>query len=171
MRLRSTVSKAIYLLVLVVVSHKQSGSKIMSSHTSLNDGIGQAQPTSNQGEYKLLKAGKGFTKDKITFSFSSYETLDGTVISTRTEFFNSTADMEAQFSTKESSFNEVIERSDIKNIGGEITGKRIVGKHYADEKGIEKYAVIRSSRYKVFYIESVSLNHILDFEKKFYKSQ
>jgi len=39
-----------------------------------------------------------------------------------------------------------------------------------DEKGRDKYSIVWNHDNEISYIESTSLNHVLDFEKKFYKS-
>jgi hypothetical protein len=109
--------------------------------------------------------GKGETKDGVLASFTTYESSDGTRIFTRTEFFTSVVRMKTQFRAKAGRFTEILERTDVKDRQGNITGARIVGKHPSDEAQTVEYAIMWSRGNEIRYIESVSLDLILDFEK------
>ena len=132
--------------------------------------FGQDQLPSRR-EYRSIEAARGVTKDGIQASFQTYESSDGIRVFIRIEHFRSTDDMETQFETQTRSFAEIIERSGIKDVKGNTKEERIVGKHFPDEQGIVTYSIMWNEHIKIRYIESTSLDHILDFEKQFYKAQ
>jgi hypothetical protein len=79
--------------------------------------------------------------------------------------------MKTHFETQRKSFAEIIERNDMKDVKGNPKEERIVGKHSPNEEGIETYSIMWNEHIRIKYIESTSLDHVLDFEKQFYKSQ
>ena len=144
------------------------GNSLFSAHLAPTH---HEQAEKKEIEYKFLEAARGITKEGIQASFQTYQSSDGETISIRTEFFRSVADMESQFVTTLKGLAEIITSSGITDDNDNVIGRRISGKAFPDELGQERYCVIWTHSNEISYIESKSLNHALDFEKKFYTSK
>lgn len=81
--------------------------------------------------------------------------------------------MKSEYETKVKSFAEIIENGDEKYGNSELNGKRVVGKYDFNKDGKELYStvIMRSSRREISFIESSSLDHIIDFENNRYRPQ
>ena len=167
---RSTILNMICLLIFLDMNPAQSATELLNSFSPCNSCIGQDQSPSRR-EYRSREAARGVTKDGIEASFQTYESSDGIRVFIRTEFFRSTDDMKTHFETQTKSFAEIIEKGDIKAVKGNPKKERIVGKHFPNEEGIEMYSIMWHEHGRIKYVESTSLDHALDFEKQFYKSQ
>jgi len=135
--------------------------------------LGQEQSAGLHNQYKEVKAGRGITKDGVQASFQTYVSDNGVTVFTRVEFFRSRSDMTTQVEAKIQKLSLIIDRDNTeqsKETGGisrETKGERIVGKRVPDEQGRELYCILVTNDNRISYIESASLDTILDFEKVF----
>jgi hypothetical protein len=138
-----------------VMASSFAGNKQRSEDPSLGRG----------GEYKIVTSGRGETRDRILCSFSSYEASDGIKLFVRIEVLPSVDAMKIQFESKARSLARIIERRYLKVGQAGAKGERIVGKHSFEEPEIIRYVIMWSHGNEISYIESASLDHILEFEK------
>jgi hypothetical protein len=130
--------------------------------------MGQDQSQGHRA-YTYIESARGVTQEGIEASFVTYESSDGITLFVRTEHFVSTAEAATQFEMKTNSLSEILERRNLQDVKGDSRGERVVGRH-RNKDGQEIYSVIWSHGTRISYLESVSLDHVLDFEKRSYKS-
>lgn len=116
--------------------------------------------------FKSMGAGSGKTEDGSEFSFAWMKSADGVVVSTRTERRKSAARAGAVLK-KTLRGAEIIERSPKVNNRGRQIGQRVTAR-LSQEPNKIRYVMVWTEGPDFHYLESVSLPHLLAFEKRYY---
>ena len=165
---RSTVRNLICLLVFLGMNPAPSATQL-NRFTTSNDQ--DQSPTRQEYRYQEQEQALGITREGIRACFVTYESSDGISVFTRSEYFRSADDTETHFKTQTKSFAQIIARSEMKDVKDCVKGERILGRHSPNKEGTEMYSIMRNDSRTIRYIESTSLDHVLDFEKQVYKFQ
>ena len=139
--------------------------EVMKSET-----IGLQQAPNNQDVTFLEKmGGKGMTRDGALFSFELYKSSDGVEVSVTRENRKSPTNASKALQRRLKKVIKIIERESKLNEDGQRTGERVVAMFALTGSDKEQAAVLWTDGSQFYYIESASLRHALEFEKKFYR--
>jgi hypothetical protein len=132
--------------------------------------INQQASVEKDKEFKSILSGRGKTKAGDPYSFHIYKSTDGVGISTRSEKRGSRILANREFQKKINKADKIIERGLKLDKNGKQVGERAVLTF--TDKGPDKVIarVIWTDGAYFHSIESSSLPHILEFEKKYYAS-
>lgn len=118
--------------------------------------------------FKNLLSGSGKTKDGSSFSFSVSEASDGIKVSARTEKRRSVSRAKAVLK-RTLRGTEIRERGPKLNDGGKKVGERVLARLTSNGRDKIRYVVLWTEGSDFHYLESVSLPHILAFEREYYR--
>lgn len=128
--------------------------------------ITHQQPSAEQGQvFQDVVSGKAETVDGTPFSFHSYKSSDGVPVSTRFERRDSPARAKKELLRNIKAAVEVLEREPKLDESGRQIGERAV--LTAKQEGSAKLqtTVIWNDGSQLYFVESPSLQHALEFEK------
>lgn len=127
--------------------------------------INQQASVEKDKEFKNILSGRGKTKDGATHSFHIYKSPDGVAISTRLERRGSSTRAEKELLRNIEAAVEVLEREPKLDEGGRQVGTRAV--LTTKQRGSTKLqaTVLWTDGSQLYFIESPSLQHALEFEK------
>lgn len=127
--------------------------------------IHQQSPAEMKGEFQSVLSGSAETEDGIPFSFNSYKSSDGTMVSTRFQRCNSSACAKKELIKSIRTATKVIERTPKLGKDSKQVGERAVFTSKQEGSDYLQTTVIWTNGSQVYFIESRSLQHALEFEK------
>ena len=115
--------------------------------------------------FKSLGAGSGKTEDGCEYEFASLKSSDGVVISARTEKRRSAARAKAVL-RRTLRGAEIVERSTKMKRGRQV-GQRVIARISFQNQRQTRYVVLWTDGSDFHYLESLSLRHLLLYEKMY----
>ena len=159
-----TGATSVTAATLWIIGHR-SPPEVMKS-----EGISLKQTPENQAITFADKLGaKGTTKDGAPFSTHVYESSDGVVVSMMRENRDSPPKADKALQRKLKKAIRIIERGSKLDEEGRRVGERVVAMFALDNSQKEQASVLWTNGQQLYYIESLSLKHALEFEKQFYR--
>ncbi len=125
--------------------------------------INSDKPQKNELGFEQEYVACGFDKSGGEFSRASYKSSDGIKLETTWHRVSSAAKARQELENSLKSTAQEIERIAERNEQGQITSERVV------IKSADKFCLLKVDGREFFRIESVSLKHILTFEKQIRK--
>ena len=159
--------KAKLIAVLFVASNGCSLSKSSPYDTPKQQVIKVSQQASiEQVEaFRGIVSGSATTANGTSFSFHTYKSSDGVPISTRFERHISSTSAKKEFLRNISTALEVLGRGNKMDEDGRETGERAVITSKPQGSTNLQIIVLWTAGSQLYYIESPSLQHALEFEK------
>ncbi|MFN2533006.1 MAG: hypothetical protein ABR555_17105 [Pyrinomonadaceae bacterium] len=127
------------------------------------------EPAIQPLEFKDFQGGRGKTADGIPFSYHLYKSSDGVGVTTTVENHRSPASAQKALQRKIRTAIKMIERGPKLKNKAERIGERAVLTFALPDFHKEQAAVLWTNGQRLYYIESLSLKHALEFEKQFYR--
>lgn len=116
-------------------------------------------------EFKNILSGRGKTKDGAAYSFHIYKSTDDVAISTRLERRGSPRRAEKELLRNIETAVEVLKRDPKLDEGGRQVGTRAVLTTKKEGSTKPQATVLWTDGSQLYFIESPSLQHALEFEK------
>lgn len=138
-------------------THDVSQSQPASAYQQSSDRLGR--------KYEDGVSGRAETTDGIVFSFHSYKSSDGVPISTRVERHGSHARAKRELLEHIRAAIKVLDREPKLDDNGKYVGDRAVLSSKQKESGKLQTTVLWTDDSQLYFIESPSLQHALEFEK------
>lgn len=139
-------------------------------HAMKSEDVNLKQAPDNQEITFADKLGaKGTTKDGAPFSTHVYESSDGVVVSIMRENRDSPTKADRALQKRLKRAIRIIERGSTLDEKGQRVGERVVAMFALDNSQKEQASVLWTNGQQLYYIESLSLKHALEFERQFYK--
>lgn len=120
-------------------------------------------------EFESIQGERGKTEDGIPFSYHLYKSSDGVGVATTVENRESPIRASKALQRKIKKAVKIIERGPKLNEKGQQIGERVVVIFVPNDSYKEQASVLWTDGTQFYYIESSSLRHVLEFEKKFYQ--
>lgn len=119
--------------------------------------------------FNEVSSKKGATKDGAPFAAQLYQSSDGTELIVTRENRDSASRANKELQKKLKAAITIIERGPKLNEKEQRVGERVVVTFAPDRSQEEKALVLWTNGNQLYYIESLSLKHALEFEKQFYR--
>ncbi len=129
----------------------------------------QQTPSNQDLTFTDKMGGKGMTRDGAPFSSHVYESSDGVELSVTRENRDSSPKADKALQRKLKKAIRIIERGSKLDEKGQRVGERVVAMLALDDSQKEQASVLWTNGQQLYYIESLSLKHALEFEKQFYR--
>ncbi len=157
-----------FIVSLFVVMNGCNATKISSTQDNLQPQIVKIQQQTIDEQKKVFQSvlsGSAETEDGTPFSFNSYKSSDGTAISTRFERRKSPAHAKKELNRNIEAAIEVMKREPKFDKDGRNIGERALLTSKQEESTNLQTAIVWTNGSQVYFIESLSLKHALEFEK------
>lgn len=118
-------------------------------------------------EFKELLSGRGKTEDGASFSFHLYEASDGVAVSTRSEKRGSLTRANKELQRQIKKAIKILERGPKLDKSGKQVGERAVLMIASKGPHKDQAVVLWTNGSQFYYIESSSLRHVLELEKRY----
>ncbi|MEJ7860896.1 MAG: hypothetical protein WKF90_04580 [Pyrinomonadaceae bacterium] len=125
----------------------------------------EQQSVEQERGFQSVLSGRAKTADGTPFSFNSYKSPDGTMVSTRFERRKSPAQANKELIRKIKEAVEVIERMPKLDEDGRQVGERALFTFKQEASTNLRTTVVWTVGSQIYFIESYSLQHALEFEK------
>ena len=125
------------------------------------------QQSSNEQkiEFQSVLSVSGKTADGTPSFSNSYKSSDGIMVSTRIERHNSPVSAKKEFNRNIKAAVEILKREPKLNENGKQVGERALLSAKQEESNILQTILVWTDNSQVYFIESTSLQHTLEFEK------
>jgi hypothetical protein len=118
-------------------------------------------------EFSEVSSEKGTTKDGAPFASQLYQSSDGVGLTVTRENRDSAARVNKELQRKLKVATRIIERAPKLDDTGRRVGERVAAMFVPNDSHKEQASVLWTYGGQLYYIESQSLRHALEFEKKF----
>jgi len=119
-------------------------------------------------QFNDMAGGKGTTKDGAPFSFHHYQSSDGIGVSVTRENRDTRSRAQRALKKRLKGAARIIERGEKVNEKDSSVGQRVVAEFALDGSDKTYVSIIWTYGGQLYFIESSSLQHALEFEKRFY---
>lgn len=145
-----------------------AGNRSPSPMVKTEEMILKQEPVKQDIEFKNLEGVKGEVENGVPFSSQLYEASDGVILSVTRENWGSPLRANKALRRKLEKAVNIIERAPKFDEKEHQVGERVVAIFTPGSPDKNQASVIWTYGSQFYYIESSSISHILEFEKRFY---